>query len=183
MRDYFAWAPLWSGQLPLSLHLFESLLSLFGSSKRHAHTTQTPASRVSSHLVSECWMWAPFITWTQAISSKSKSGALLPIGCQMTAVWWLVFRAGGSGKSHLLKQKFFGLISFLFLDVSVMDGSSLHCWFFFLLVGRTTGFQILTFLHLSLVARQPSAPTSSSQPYYRYGGWSRGFASRCVCLY
>lgn len=32
---------------------------------------------------------------------------------------------------------------------------------------RTTGFGILTLVRLSLVARQPSAPTSSAHPYYR----------------
>lgn len=86
---------------------------------------------------------------------------------------WPFWCERGGEKSHLLTQKFFSLIS-AFCEVPVFE---LICdrWIISL-VGFssfeiTPGFQILTLLHLSLVARQPGAPTLSSQPYYRPVWW------------
>lgn len=100
--------PLWSGQLPLLPHLFESLLALIGSSCKHTLTlhklVHTGFFRFSYQLL----LWAPFMAQRRAISGGSTSGALSVVDTSCVsndhnlASDWPVWREGGGEKSHLL---------------------------------------------------------------------------------
>lgn len=143
----------WSGQLPLSSHLFESLLALSGSSTKHTIKKTRSCTHVASDFVTYLVLLLGLFHGLEKVILSTNGTCAKPSYLVLTSLTvadtsclsndhtlacdWLVWRERGGEKNlNLFKQNFSALVfflhfvKFLFFDSFVLERASLCCWAF-----------------------------------------------------
>lgn len=160
-------------------HLFESLLALSGSSCEHTLTPHCSCIKVALecsclHLslgLQKGLLQSEYVrVLSNLILSSLTLADQLCVKWPQSGLWLAILVWKRRWEISLAHAEIFELIS-AFCEVPIFELICNRRWIISLLgfssFEITPGFQILTLLHLSLVARQPAAPTLSLQPYYR----------------
>lgn len=147
-----------------------------GSSCKHTLENSHSCTQVASHFVTE-FTSAQLFSWLREGSSPQthlcvSSDVMLSSLTVASTCLSDYHNLASDWLSWLAQAEFFctNFLSicceFLYFWILLRWKGALLCCWVFIIWKITPVFQILTLLHLSLVARQPPALTSSSQPYY-----------------